>query len=226
MLKIALAVVALLCLLLPQWWIKRVLKKHNHNNESVRGTGGELAAHLCQRFDLQVELIKGENDLNYYDSEKRQVVIQSDYFDNKSLTAVAVVAHEIAHAIQDKLQSKLLKLRLASVKATSWIRNLGKISMLVSLPMILFQPRLALLVLAFGVASHALHLLVCLITVPVELDASFNIALPLLISGNYIKKNEIGAVRQVLRACAWTYVANSMVQIIYFWYRMRWGLRR
>jgi len=69
----------------------------------------------------------------------------------------------------------------------------------------------AFLVMGFAVVMH-------LLTLPVEIDASFNKALPLLESG-YLDKKQIPAARSILRAAAWTYVAASLATLLNFW---RW----
>jgi Zn-dependent membrane protease YugP len=57
-----------------------------------------------------------------------------------------------------------------------------------------------------------------LLTLPVEIDASFKKALPLLSTG-YLSEQQIPAARSILRAAAWTYVAASLVSLLNFW---RW----
>jgi Zn-dependent membrane protease YugP len=56
--------------------------------------------------------------------------------------------------------------------------------------------------------------LVHLVTLPVELDASFGKALPILKAGHYIQPDDEIAVRRVLRAAAFTYVASSLASLL------------
>ena len=53
---------------------------------------------------------------------------------------------------------------------------------------------------------------------PEEYDASFNKALPILSKG-YITQEQLPVVRKILKACALTYVAGSLADIIRLW---RW----
>ncbi|NNJ97212.1 MAG: peptidase, partial [Gammaproteobacteria bacterium] len=69
----------------------------------------------------------------------------------------------------------------------------------------------AFLVMGSAVVIH-------LLTLPVEIDASFRKALPLLDSG-YLDKSQMPAARSILRAAAWTYVAASLASLLNFW---RW----
>jgi Zn-dependent membrane protease YugP len=53
-----------------------------------------------------------------------------------------------------------------------------------------------------------------LVTLPVEIDASFGKALPVLTEGNYIQPQDEAAVRRILRAAALTYVAGSLASLL------------
>jgi len=63
-------------------------------------------------------------------------------------------------------------------------------------------------------------IVVQLATLPVEGDASFGKALPILRSG-YIDEQKYPAARRILRACALTYVAASLAGLLNFWRWMR-----
>ena len=69
---------------------------------------------------------------------------------------------------------------------------------------------------AFLIMGFAI--VVQIITLPVEIDASFNKALPLLKTG-YLNPQQIPAAKQILKAAAWTYVAGSLASLLNFW---RW----
>ena len=64
-----------------------------------------------------------------------------------------------------------------------------------------------------------------LVTLPVELDASFRRALPILIHGNYIPESSIPIARKILTAAALTYLAASLASVLNF-YRWLTFLRR
>jgi hypothetical protein len=70
-----------------------------------------------------------------------------------------------------------------------------------------------------GLGTLGIPVLVPLLTLPAEFDASFNRALPLLQSGNYIPPEDIPAAKKILAACALTYVAASLLGILNVW---RW----
>ena len=61
-------------------------------------------------------------------------------------------------------------------------------------------------------------LVVQIVTLPVELDASFKKALPILQSG-YLEPHQVSPAKRILKAAAWTYVAASLATLLNFW---RW----
>ena len=79
-------------------------------------------------------------------------------------------------------------------------------------------PSPALLSVLGGFLIMGFGVVVQLLTLPVELDASFRKALPMLEAG-YLETNQVPAARQILRAAAWTYVAASLASLLNFW---RW----
>jgi Zn-dependent membrane protease YugP len=64
-----------------------------------------------------------------------------------------------------------------------------------------------LMILGMALAMHAY-------TLPVEIDASFRRALPLLKAGKYITDRDMPAARQLLRAAAFTYVAAAAMSLL------------
>ena len=142
--------------------------------------------------------------------------LSPDNYDHNSLTAVAVAAHEVGHAIQHQRNERLLALRHRLVKLAQTTQQVGAGAMLL-LPIALLvtrAPSAGLIMGAIGLGSMAIATLVHLVTLPVELDASFGKALPILNAGRYIQPADEKAVRRVLRAAALTYVASSLASLL------------
>jgi Zn-dependent membrane protease YugP len=76
------------------------------------------------------------------------------------------------------------------------------------------SPRLALLQIGAGLTIMVGRVVLHLVTLPVEFDASFQRALPILDRGNYLEKKDLEAANSILRACAWTYVAGALFSMI------------
>lgn len=220
-------VISLLLLLLlvgPQFWTQRILKKHSEPRSDFPGTGGELAKHLIEQHHLDVGLEVTEAG-DHYDPQTKTVRLQEQNFNGKSLTAVATAAHEVGHAIQHHQGMKLLLARTPMAKFAFWVEKLAQMALL-SAPLLLsFLPaasRLALIVAVVGmIASTLVHL----ITLPVEFDASFGKALPILKSGQYIDEKDYRSARKILLACALTYVSAALASLLNIWRWLRF-LRR
>ncbi len=217
-------ILALLLILLvfgPQWWAQYTFRRYAKPLQRIPGNGGELARHLLDRFDMQsvgVEKTTAGND--HYDPQSRTVRLSPDNYDHNSLTAVAVAAHEVGHAIQHQRGEALLSLRTRLVHVATAAQRFGAAA-LVIMPIaavLTRTPSAGLLLLVAGVGSMFLATLVHLVTLPVELDASFNKALPILRAG-YISPEDEPRVRKILRAAAFTYVAGSLASLLNLW---RW----
>ena len=85
----------------PGLWVSYVLKKYNREPESnFPGTGGELARHLLDRYNLQdVKVVVTETG-DHYSPEDRSVALTKDKFNGKTLASIVIAAHECGHAIQ------------------------------------------------------------------------------------------------------------------------------
>jgi Zn-dependent membrane protease YugP len=80
-------------------------------------------------------------------------------------------------------------------------------------------PSVGVLMFLGGLTTLCVPVLVHLLTLPTEFDASFNRALPMLTTGRYIPEEDVPAARTILMACALTYVANSLIGLLNVW---RW----
>ena len=225
------AIAAILLILLifgPQIWAKYVFKKYAVKIDALPGTGGELAEHLVKRLELvDVHVEEGEGNDNYYDPDNKLVKLSPDNFNGKSLTAITVAAHEIGHAIQHQVGYKPLSLRSRMAKF-SWYAEKMAAVLLIAFPFISLLTRLpavGVFTFACGLAILLLPVLVHLVTLPVEWDASFKRALPVLIAGEYIPESAVPIAKQILTAAALTYLAASLASLLNF-YRWVAFLRR
>jgi len=225
------AIAAILLILLifgPSVWAKHIFKKYAVEIDAFPGTGGELAEHLVTRLQLdEVNIEEGEQNENYYDPESKIVKLSPENFNGKSLTAVTVAAHEIGHAIQHKSGYKPLELRSRLARFSYYAEKIAAI-LLIIFPVISLLtrvPAVGIFTLSCGLTILILPVIVHLITLPVEWDASFKRALPVLIAGKYIPESAIPISKKILTAAALTYLAASLASILNF-YRWMIFLRR
>lgn len=224
MVILALLLIVLVVLVIygPHWWIRHVSKKYAVTLQSLPGTGAELARHLIDRFQLTgVGVEKGEENGDHFDPGAKMVRLSPSNYDGRSLTAVAVAAHEVGHAIQHHRQEPLMLWRNQYYPLLAQIERVGSwILMLVPLIAMLARvPQIMLFVAVVAIGVLSIRLLFHLTTLPVEWDASFGKALPILEQGDYLAERDLPAVRQVLKAAALTYVAGALLDMLRFW---RW----
>ena len=201
----------------PQLWARYTFRRYAGPLSRVPGTGGQLARHLLDRFGMSgVKVEVTETGADHYDPETRTVRLGPGNHNGRSLTAVAVAAHEVGHAIQHDRNDPKLALRHRLVGVAQTAQQLGAASMFLVpvVAMLTHSPWGGLVMVLAGLASLGSATLVHLVTLPVEIDASFGKALPLLKAGRYIEPSDEPAVRRILRAAALTYVAGSLASLL------------
>lgn len=218
---ILLAVFLLLLLFAPQWWAQAVLRRHSKPRPDFPGSGGEFARHLLDKFELHGVKVEGAPQGDHYDPQAKAVRLTPDKLDGRSLTAVVVAAHEVGHALQDHLGYQPLQWRSRLVLLAQRAEKMGAGVMMV-LPLVALltrSPAAGGVTFLVGLLSIASMALVHLVTLPVELDASFGRALPLLKAGRFISAEDERAAHRILQACALTYLASSLASLLNVW---RW----
>jgi Zn-dependent membrane protease YugP len=217
----------LLLLFGPQLWVRTVMRRHSQPRTDFPGTGGQFALHLLKQVGLSQVEVKATESGDHYDPGNRCVHLSTANIEGRSLTAVVVAAHEVGHALQDKLGYRPLRWRTRLAMLAMGAQQLGN-GLFVLAPLVgalTRTPSSMLLLLAAGLASFGSAAVVHLVTLPVEWDASFRRALPLLEAGGYLSENDQKKARQILTAAALTYVAGSLASLLNLWRWLRW-LRR
>jgi hypothetical protein len=205
----------------PQWWAKRILTKYSRPRDDFPGTGGELAQHLLKGMNMAHVKVEITELGDHYDPIEKVVRLTELNWGGKSLTAVATAAHEVGHALQDHIGYEPLHVRTRLVKIAQVTEKLGA-ALMVLMPIMAILtriPALSILMLLAGLATLGTSVIVHFVTLPVEWDASFRRALPILEEGQYISVKDQRAARRILTACALTYVASSLASLLNLW---RW----
>ena len=216
---ILLAVAGLLLLALlfgPQLWIRHVLKRHGAERADLPGTGAELARHLLDEAGLAAVKVELTGDGDHYDPEAQAVRLLPQHYDGRSIAAVAVAAHEVSHAVQHAHGEPAFARRLGLVRRLVWVERAASIILFLT-PVVFIlarSPALAALELLAGVLLLSIRAAVHVVTLPVELDASFGKALPVLLRGRYLGAADLPAARSVLRAAAFTYLAAALATLV------------
>ena len=83
-----------------------VMRRYSTEQSEIPGTGGDLAKHLIERFSLTDVEVEVTELRDHYDPIEKKVRLSQKHYESKSLTAIAIAAHEIGHAIQDQQGDK------------------------------------------------------------------------------------------------------------------------
>lgn len=172
-------------------------------------SGQEVARRILDENGLSniyVVEIRG-NLTDHYDSSRKVVRLSSEVFHGETVAAAAIAAHECGHAIQDKENYFMLRLRSLIYPVV----NLGtSLSYIIILLGIIFQ---ALDLVYVGIALTGLGLIFQLVTLPVEFDASKR-ALKILEEDNIVEESEHIGCKKVLTSAAMTYVAGVLTSAL------------
>jgi Zn-dependent membrane protease YugP len=126
--------------------------------------------------------------------------------------------------MQDAAAYPPLQKRTRLAKQAQKVESVGAIVMLAApvLMLVSKSPHLLLLQGFFGILILSLTILIHASTLPMEYDASFRRALPVLKAGGYIPAKDMRGARQILRAAAFTYVAAAAMSLfnVMRWFRM------
>ncbi len=201
---------------LPGLWVKGVLDRHAVERADFPGTGSQLARHLLDEMKLNHVKVEETQLGDHYDPLEKVVRLSPGHMHKKSLSAVVVAAHEVGHAMQDATDYAPLKARTKLAGQAHKVEILGSIIMLLSPVMLVLMraPAAVLVELALGMMVMSFAVLMHAVTLPVEFDASFKRALPVLKAGNYIADKDMSSARQILRAAAFTYVAAAAMSLL------------
>jgi len=202
----------LLLVFMPTLWVRWVMQRYSADLPDLPGTGGELAQHLIERLGLKGVGVETTDIGDHYDPESRMVRLTEGNWSGKSLTAVAVAAHEVGHAVQHHQNDARLNARTKLIPIVTVLGQLsvGVLTVVPIIGLLTRHPAPTLLIAGIGLSGLLFRMLLHLVTLPTEWDASFGKALPVLTEGKYISPEQEKVVRRVLGAAALTYFAAAL----------------
>lgn len=210
----------------PRLWVSRVMRQYDVS-EDRPDKAQDVARDMLDRHALYAVAVERTDIGDHYDPDSRTVRLSRRTFDNTSLTAITIAAHEVAHAQQHEVEYPpfVWRDRLAPVAHVTGVAGAALI-IVVPVTFLMTRRRLpaplvggaALAVLGTGTATQIAAL-------PTELDASFRRALPMLWQG-YIAEEQIESAHRILYACSLTCLAASLAGVLYVWPWLRGGSGR
>jgi len=206
---------AMLVMMLVQGYVRSAYNRWSQVPARSRFTGAEAAERLIQSgglYGVRVEGVAGQMT-DHYDPRSKVLRLSQGVYDRSSVAALAIAAHELGHAMQDKEGYFALRLRSAMVPAVNIGSYLGWSLIIIG---ILIQ---ATGIAWLGVLVFSGGALFALATLPVELNASARARELLRNSGLISTEEELKGVSNVLNAAAMTYVAGlftAVMQLLYW----------
>ena len=213
---VVLLLLLLLAILGPGLWVRRVMARYSQPPDRYGFTGAETARRLLDRMNLEAVAVEVSDSGDHYDPAARAVRLTSANHDGRSLTAVTVAAHEVGHALQDAEGFAPLKWRTRLVQWVSPVERTGAVLMMAT-PLIIGLTRLPLAGLFMflgGLLTLGSAVVIHLLTLPTEFDASFGRAMPLLRQQDVLHAVDEPHARRLLRAAAMTYVSASLMSLL------------
>jgi len=189
--------------------VKTNYRKYKQVRNNIAMTGSEVALHILQRngiYDVSVTAVEGELT-DHYDPTKREVRLSKEIFYGETVSAAAIAAHEVGHAIQHAHSYVPLKIRHAIFPVARFGSTaafpLFLIGILLSIPMLM----------DIGIIFFIAAFLFQLVTLPVEFNASKR-AFNELGYDLVIEDREMVGIKKVLNAAALTYVAAALMSLL------------
>ena len=219
---------ALLLALFAQWRVTSTYRKYSEVRNAQGLTGADVARVLMRNENLGhlgVEMTPGMLT-DHYDPRSKIIRLSDGSSNVPSVAAMAIVAHELGHAVQDRQGYFWLQLRSGIVGVANIGSQLGMLLFFIGIALAAFSGG-GLGVAWAGVALMSAAVVFSLITLPVEFNASSR-AREMLARNGLVTTQEAAGVSEMLNAAALTYVAGAaqaVMQLLY-WVLLLTGMSR
>ncbi len=203
---------------IAQLWVNSTYRKWSQIRNRSGLSGAEAARRLLNYGGLgmiKLEGIRGTLS-DHYDPRTKTLRLSEGVAQGQSIASLAIAAHEIGHAMQQKEEYTPLRFRSALVPAVNVGSRLGFILIFLGL---ILGGVLGTQMAWIGVFAFALGAVFALATLPVELNASMRARALLSQSGLITTTEEQQGVNSVLNAAAFTYIAAlaaAILQLLYW----------
>lgn len=200
---------ALVVTLLCEWNVSRSVKRYSRVPSRSGATGAETAERICRYGEARyTQILPTSGHLtDHYDPKSNCIRLSENVYDQSSIAAVSIAAHEAGHAAQYAQGYTPARLRMSIIPATQVASNMA-------MPLVLLGLITSFGILVnIGIGLFGVALLFQLLTLPVEFNASRR-ALQALESTGVLQPDELPQARRVLTAAALTYVAAMAVSLV------------
>lgn len=215
------ALPAMLFTMWAQWQVRNAYEKFA-KIRNIQGLTGFQVAQVLMRNeglgDVRIEGIEGHLTDHYVPGERVMRLSQGSA-STPSVAAMAIVAHELGHALQDRQGYAWLRMRSGIVGFANIGSQIGSIMVFIGILLAGASRSSGALTIAWiGVLLFSVAVAFTLLTLPVEFNASAR-AREMLTRSGLVTVEEADGVNQVLNAAALTYIAaaaSAVSQLLYF----------
>lgn len=196
--------------------LKRKFEKYSRIPVDNYMTGREVAEKMLHDngiYDVSVISTAGQLT-DHYNPANKTVNLSEDVYNERSIAAAAVAAHECGHAVQHACAYSPLKLRTALVPTVSFASSWMQWVLLIGIFTINTFPQIML----GGIILFAMTTLFSFITLPVEINASYR-ATQWLRQAGIVSQQTYPYAVDALKSAAYTYVVaalSSLATLAYY----------
>ena len=202
--------------------IQNMLQSRFEKYSRVRTNSGMTGAEIARKMladhgitDVKVTCIPGRLT-DHYNPQTKTVNLSESVYNESSVAAAAVAAHECGHVVQHEKGSLPLKLRTALVPVVSFSSNIVQWVLLAGVLMVTMFHSYPVLIA--GIVLFALTTLFSFVTLPVEINASHRAVAWLENAGITNYETKPMAI-DALKWAAYTYVVaavGSLATLLYY----------
>ncbi|MDO4492374.1 MAG: zinc metallopeptidase [Clostridia bacterium] len=188
--------------------VESTFKKYGKEPAQSGVCGAELANALLEAHGEPIPVHPVSGTLtDHFDPVNNTVGLSQTVYNNSSVSALAVTAHEIGHVLQHQQGYAAIRLRNAVLPVASFSSSFAPLIIIAGLVLGLTNIAWA------GVVLFGAVLAFQVVTLPVEFDASAR-GLRMLEEGGYVSREQIPHAKEVLRAAAMTYVLAALASLV------------
>lgn len=210
---------AIIITLFVQIKLKATYSKYSRVRNSRELTGAQAAQETLKNagvYGVRIEQTSG-NLTDHFSPKENVIRLSKDVYNGTTIAAVGIACHEAGHAIQYDREYAPIKLRNALIPVTNIGSKIGMLLIILGIILsgVIFYSDVIFFV---GIILYSLVVVVQLVTLPVEFNASRR-AMESIRGTGILSDNECKGARKVLTAAALTYVAaliSSLMTVLYY----------
>jgi len=212
LLIVGLTVVLLLAA--PKLWARYVFYKHSRSDHALNCSGGDVARQLLARLRLHRVSLDQTPHRSHYNSRTRTLLLTEHTMNRRSMTAIGRAAFEVGHALQHHRDEGLLHYKEGLLRLARLGEVGGSGGLLLAPFLAPFTPVIAALLIFCALVSMITGAAIHLVLLPIEWQAGFALAMPVLEQHQPLNPAQRRAAREVMLACTCSRLAFALSDLL------------